>query len=115
MPSTQGAEETCALRCASQQAGVALASALDAISEARKLRDQRSLFARKTDAGSAELYFHCAHRLCAPSLRSHADRTRTSKLTTLALTPTLTLPGRGHRPPWRCRADPCLLFVYFPF
>jgi len=56
----QGAEETCALKCTSQQAGVALSSALDAISEARKLRDQRSLFARKTDAGSAELYFHCA-------------------------------------------------------
>jgi hypothetical protein len=55
----QGAEETCALKCGRQQAGVALTSALDAISEARKLREQRSLFARKTDAGSAELYFHC--------------------------------------------------------
>ena len=70
----QGAEETYALKCTSQQSGVALSSALDAISEARKLRDQRSLFARKTDAGSAELYFHCALLVSTPAASPLWDR-----------------------------------------
>ena len=114
----QGAEETCALRCTSQQAGVALSSALDAISEARKLRDQRSLFARKTDAGSAELYFHCAlamRALTASPLceRQHlsTDSCRpmvcASQVVTFRRLPIYLwrhLPPALHGVIWRCKA-----------
>ena len=63
----QGTEETHALRSHGPQPTLQLGAALAAIAEARKTREARSLFSRKTEVGSAELYFHCKNPYPSPS------------------------------------------------